>query len=216
MATEAENWLESEREYFAGVQLLRELGASDFIIDLLKSGPDAFNTGKLVVEMQKQICRKPAALPVAEQPEVIEVATDPPGSSTYVPDKNLDKKLRIDGLIKQLWKEVCHLHGQLCVLPPGEQLHQVARAMKLKNLKRQDMWDHLHYFNMNGQWFDELPENQPKPFDCEQEIKNLMANRSKASAHLKKPLTAARKKFILDKIARLNEKIDQLKKMRDA
>lgn len=210
MAITVNDWLKGDRDYFTGIQILQDHQVSAFLIKILSDGPDDYNTPKLLEEIEKL---KPVALPVKPEarPELARQGQAP----IYVPDPSMEKKLRIDARIKQIWKEMCHLHGQLDVLPPGQALHEVTRELMLKKLKRQDLWDHLHYFETNGVWFDDLPENQAKPMDPEQEIKNLMANRSKAAANLKKPLPAAKKTFYENKIAAINVQIDNLKKLRN-
>lgn len=216
MATEVENWLKGDRNYLAGLKLLEQNGVSKFLLDMLQKGPDHYNTPKLLQLIEKLpktsiTAEKQISKPLNTKPEAAHAL---PGPATYRPDKNLEKTLRIKEIIKQLWKEMTHLKAQLPYLPEGEKLYECARDLVTKNLRRQDYWDHLHYFEKNGEWFDELDENAPKPFDLELEIKNLMANRSKASAKLKKPLPAAKIKFYQAKVNLINEKIEKLKKLR--
>lgn len=213
MQIEINAWLKGDRDYYAGVKLFEQYGSSKFMVNLLSSGPDSYNTPKLLSELQILLSEAGEELPAvaiknSKEPEQLEIA------SAYIPDKNLEKKLRIDSIIKQLWKEICHLHGQLGVLPEGEKLYECARQIKLKDLKRQDLWDQLHYYQSNGVWFDELPENIPKPYDLEQAIDNLMSSRSKARKILKKPLTQGKRDYQLKRIAEIDRKIADLKKLR--
>ena len=217
-----ETWLSGDRNYEAGLQLLREHGASDFMIDLLADGPDEYNTPKLLQEI--------LALHILPQPATASQPSPGNGSgsnsredaqwwsvaptTTYLPDHDLEKTIRIKEQIKQLYKEIGHLKPQLIHLPTRLQRYQCATDIATKDLRRQDLWEHLHYFEENGKWFDELPENQPKPFDLERAIKNEMANRSKASAFLDKPQTVVKKAYYEEKVAGHTRKIENLKKLR--
>lgn len=254
MSNTVQSWLNGDRDYAEGVQLLRDHQVSNFLINLLAPGPDAFNTPKLLSEIQKLPATSPAVsqLPamageastashneamaavsdlewqvdsiesilsdLTSQVDAMQAATDNPTSEAgiYTPDYNLEKKMRYDAQIKQLWKEICYLHAQMDLLPEGDQLYQVAQELLVKDMRRADLWNHLHYFNANGVWFDDLPENQPKPENPEQEIRNLMANRSKAKANLKKPQTKAKKQFFQDKVDSLTAEIENLKALRYA
>ncbi len=211
MQNEVTAWLDGDRDYEQGFQLLKTCGASTLLIDLLSDGPGAYNTSKLHAELVKISQAK------SEDTEPASEASPEPTARVQIDDepanqgRNVEKKLRIDRIIKTLWKEICHLHGQLSVLPEGEELHRCAREILTKNLKRQDLWDQLHYFEANGGWFDDLPENQPKPENAEQGIKNLMACRSKARRELKKPLSVAKREHHLRRIAEFNKQIEALK-----
>lgn len=47
-----EQWLNSERDYQEGFELFRKYSTDAFLIRLLSSGPDAYNTSKLKSELQ--------------------------------------------------------------------------------------------------------------------------------------------------------------------
>lgn len=213
MQMEINAWLNGDRDYTAGVELFRISGGSSFLVNLLAIGPDAYNTPKLLTELTRlsEADSPDQSAPLQDQSQALPA---PPANESYTPDNNLEKKLRIDLLLKNIWKEMCHLHGQLSILPEGRRLFECAKLILTKNLKRQDLWDQLHYFEKNNVWFDDLPENQPKPFDLEQEIKNLMASRSKCKARLKKPLPDAKKQHELKKVADFDQKIKDLKSKR--
>jgi hypothetical protein len=138
----------------------------------------------------------------------------------YVPDHDLEKTLRIKKLIKDQFKEITHLRGKLSILPEGAELFECAKLIVTKDMRKQDLWDQLHYFETNGKWFDEQPENQVKDFDpkdsaqLEQKIKNLMASRSKAAAALKKPLPVAMKAHHEKRKADFTRQIEHLKTLR--
>lgn len=217
MSAAAAQWLKSERDYFAGLKILEGSGISAFLVNMLSKGPDQFNTPKLQQLIQRLAENPPATKPepVAPQPALVAPQPDRPGPAVYSPDKDLEKTIRIKEIIKQLFKEMTHLKAQLIHLPEGEKLYECARDLLTKSLRRQDLWDHLHYFEKNGKWFDELPENAPKPFDLEREIKNLMSNRSKASAKLAKPLPPAKAAYYQKKVDEINTRIDKFKKLRD-
>lgn len=46
-------WLKNPSDYFLGLEQLRLHAGSSFIMDILSSGPDSFNTARLYEEMQK-------------------------------------------------------------------------------------------------------------------------------------------------------------------
>ncbi|MGY0037646.1 hypothetical protein [Pedobacter sp. NJ-S-72] len=209
MQKELNIWLNGDQDYHTGVKLLQQYRCSNFLIQLLSSGPDVYNTPKLHSEILK------ARNEVENQPAVISPAQSLTIPTHYKPDRNLEKKMRIDAIIVQLWKEICHLHGQLSVLPEGERLYECANSIMVKDLKRQDLWDQLHYYKLNGVWFDELQENMPKPFNLEQDIKNLMTSRSKAKKMLKKPLPDAKRIYYQGRVSHFDKKIEDLKKLRN-
>jgi len=222
MQPDIQNWLNDNRDYQAGLVLLQKHGKTGFIINLLQKGPDAYNTPRMLVELQKLAESRPPLTIVVGQPDekvaiktVSEPATSNSAPRSYVPDQNLEKKLRINALLKNLWKELTHLHGQLSVLPEGEKLHETAALILTKNLKRQDLWDQLHYFEQNGVWFDELPGNQPKPFDLEQSIKNLMSSRAKAKKILEKPVNKAKREHTERRIAEFDKQLETLRLQRN-
>ncbi len=219
MPDEVLAWLNGGRNYTAGVELLRKYGASKFLIDLLSSGPDAFNTPKLLKEMQKIEIQEPGAGRQDEK-EVVPSAAISTSKKPYTPDHNLEKKLRIQKIIKDLLKEITHLRGRLVVLPEGDELYECAKLVLTRDLKKRDLWDQLHYFENNGVWFDELPENQVKDFDpadkqqLEQKIKNLMASRSKVSKLLKKPWPVGVKAHHEKRKAEFDRQIEHFKSLR--
>ncbi|HVW97507.1 MAG TPA: hypothetical protein VHA56_16155 [Mucilaginibacter sp.] len=202
--------MKGDRNYDAGLALLRAAGITGFVMDMLTDGPDEYNTIKLSEEIERLSGSLPAA-PVMPSPEEVNI---------HAEAEELEKVLRVKSMIKQLFKEIVHLRGRLPVLPEGDELHECARAILFKDLKRQDLFDQLHYFEKHGHWFDELPENRQRPFDAtdkkqlERKIKNLMGNRCKAADNLKKPQTAAKRKFYQEKIAGINREIDKLKALR--
>lgn len=270
MIEQIDTWLNGNRDYNSGLSLLQHVNASKFLVDVLSTGPDAFNTPKLLKELQKhraaifeskqQIADVPSyTVPpwrkIIEDREFIEevksfigdqVVSKMPDSndllddvqyliedhletSGYKPETpapyrsnhDLEKKLRIDSQIKLLWKEITHLHGQLTVLPDGDQKYEVAKGIRLKDRKIQDLRDHLEYFTREGKWFDELPENQAHTFDpkdpaqLEKEIKNQMANRAKSAAHLKRPLSVAKRKYHQDRYNKFDQQVKYLKSLRN-
>jgi hypothetical protein len=194
MAT-IETWLTDGRNYFEGLQILRDHGASEFMIGLLEDGPDEYNTPKLHAEI----------LALHKKDEAV---------ISYSPNPDLEKTLRYKEQIRQLFKEISHLKGQLINLPEGPKLYECARLIVTKDLRKQDLWEHLHYFETNGVWFDDLPENKPKPFNLERQIKNVMANRSKAAGYLKQPQPVAKKLHYEQKIAAFNKELETLIKQR--
>lgn len=212
-------WLNSDRDYAAGYELLVTGGATGLMVSLLSSGPDIVNTPKLLSELQKLkagfLISAEAAV-ICEALEVQPPALAPPGAPAApprLPGNDLDKKLRIDAEIKQLWKEMCHLHGQLAILPEGKELYECARELRHKDLKRKDLYDQLHYFEQNGTWFDvrhpatkEVDTTDPE--QLEREIKNAMGNRSKAAKNLDRPLPVAERKHYQEKF----DKFDKLTK----
>lgn len=216
MQKDIQNWLDGTRNYAEGVEILKNCGGSPFLINLLSAGPDAYNTPKLLAELTALHLKvKPGTLPEPqpEQGTSPEPETEEP-AAPYIPDHDLEKKLRIKKMITEIWKEMCHCHGQLSILPEGRQLFEVSKMLLTKELKKNDLWDQLHYFENTGKWFDELPENQPKPFDREQKIKNLMASRSKCTARLKKPLPESKRQHEQKKIADFDKRINDLRSLR--
>jgi hypothetical protein len=211
MASDALSWLNSNRDYTSGLQILRSAGVSDFLLDVLESGPDNFNTPTLLEEISNLVKIAPINSP--EEPLVNETTTDLPVPKEF---DSLEKKIRLDQQIRDLFKEITHVHGQLSVLPEGERLFEAAYLVLTTDLKKQRLWDQLHYYKNNGHWFDELAENKPKPEDLEQEIKNAMANRSKAKGNLKNPLPAAKKEYYQAIVADWTKVIDGLRSQRNA
>lgn len=211
MATSASKWLIGDRVYDTGVQILRDRGASAFMIDLLSSGPDHFNTTKLINELTKVAELEE---PAAPDPDETPAAPVLPGPVTRSPAYDLEKKLKIDRQIRQQMKELAHLHGRLSLTAEGKDLYELAKEIRILDLQKQRLWDQLHYFNNKGEWFDELPENEVKPEDIEQEIKNLMARRSKAKKELKFPLPDEKKEFYQAKIDELTKAIAKLREAR--
>lgn len=214
MATTAAEWLIGTRDYDAGIEILKAAGASDFLLDLLASGPDPYNTPRLLQEIEQLASQAPASmdLPALDEEQAATAATAKP--APYTPDKDLEKTIRYKERIRQLFKEMNHLKGQLPTLPEGPQLLACARGIVKRDLRKQDLWEHLHYFEQNGKWFDELPENQPKPFDLEKAIKNAMSNRSKALAALKKPLPVVMRDHYTQKAAEFDKKVNDLISLR--
>ncbi len=208
-------WLNGNRNFFDGLTLLQQYGATKFILDLLSTGPSAFNTPKLLKELQKIPAPAITAGPVAAAPAARpKPAPERPASSIYKPDHNLEKQLRIKAQIKTLYKEINHQHAKLSVLPEGDELYRCALDVVTKQLRKQDLWQHLHYFEQNGKWFDELPENQVEEFDpndpeqLERKIKNLMASRSKVTKDLKKPWPKAQEDHLKRRQADFTKKIE--------
>ncbi|MBS7565146.1 hypothetical protein KHS38_12095 [Mucilaginibacter sp. Bleaf8] len=226
MIEKIDTWLNSERDYEAGYELLKAGGASGLLINILKSGPDAFNTPKLLAELEKLRSKlsnteletaASAQVPLLEvQKPVIPSPPDQQSKDAH----NLEKKLQVDKQIKQLWKEICHLHGQLSVLPEGDQLYECARDLLLKDLKRKDLYDQLHYFETKGVWFDEVRGNGPATFDpkgpdqLHREIKNAMSNRSKAARELNRPLPVAERNYHQGRFDEFNKKVQHLQSLR--
>lgn len=213
MATDASSWLNSKRDYTAGLEILCAAGISGFLLEVLETGPDNFNTPKLLEEIQNLNKRKPAAPVDQPAPGHQAEAREEQAPAT---GNNLEKKIRMDQDIRDLFKEMSHVHGQLSVLPEGAQLFEAAYFVLTTDLKKQRLWDHLHFYKNNGHWFSDLPENQPKPENLEQEIKNAMANRSKAKRQLKNPLPAAKKEYYGAVVADWTKVIDDLKSQRNA
>ncbi|RVU01091.1 hypothetical protein EOD41_10785 [Mucilaginibacter limnophilus] len=213
MAKTATAWLSGDQDYHEGLEILKLTGASAFMLGLLNSGPDNYNTPKLKQELEI-IAGNEVIESLIEVTPVPPVTEPPAASEQYTPNNNLEKKLRIDGMIRQLFKEITHLHGKLSVVPEGDELFQIAKQIKIKKLKKQDLFDQLHYFNENGVWFDNKPQDDPDPENLEQAIKNLMSQRSKVKPHLKKPLPADVRERYEKKIAALTAKIEALIKKR--
>jgi hypothetical protein len=216
-----QSWLTGNRNYFDGLQLLREHGATEFMLELLADGPDEYNTPKLLQELTALHLIQPS-VPVAHpmpgngsgSNERLNAQFWNIPSPTYVPDHNLEKTIRIKEQIKQLFKEIGHLKPQLLTARTRAKRYELARELATRDMRKQDLWEHLHYFEENGVWFDELPENQPKPYNLERDIKNQMANRTKTQKYLDSPLPVAKRKFYQAKLDAINLKIDNLKKLR--
>ena len=202
------SWLTGGRNYNEGLQLLRKHGASDFMLELLGDGPGEYNTPKLLQELIALRVDMPPAQICADEPPA------PPVPVTYVPNHDLEKTIRIKEQIKQLFKEIAHLKPQLLHAPTTAKRYEIARELATRDMRKQDHWEHLHFFEENGKWFDELPENQAKPYDLEKDIKNQMSNRTKTQKYLDSPQPAAKKKFYQEKLAAINLKIEKLKKLR--
>jgi hypothetical protein len=215
MATTAAEWLKSNRNYSMGLEILRSAGISDFMLEMLSEGPDTFNTPQLLQEIEKLSAAYVATDKELDLPIPIPDDTEGRSATGDISNHNLEKKMCTDAMIRELWKEICHLHGQLAILPEGDQLYQVANLLLVKEMKKTRLWNQLHYFTTNGHWFDELPENQPKPEDLEQEIKNAMSNRAKAKKKLKEPLQVAKKEYYSTKVAEWDVIITNLKLQRD-
>ncbi len=215
MPNEVLTWLNSNRDYFDGLALLQKYGATKFILELLAPGPSPFNTPKLLKELQKLPTPvQVVATVAADQPALPRPATDCQTTATYKLDHNLEKELRIKKQIKTLYKEINHLRGKLSALPEGDELCQCALDVVTKDLRKQDLWQHLHYFQQNGKWFDEQPENQVQEFDVndpeqlERKIKNLMASRSKVTGDLKKPWPKAKEDHVKRRQADFTKEIE--------
>lgn len=114
-----------------------------------------------------------------------------------------------------------HLHGKLSLIPEGDQLFQVAQTIIKKSLKNQDLFAQIHYYNNNGVWWDELPENQRLEFDpndkeqLEQKIKNVMSYRAKAKKLIRQVMPVAKKEHHLKRIAAFNAELKKLKAYRN-
>lgn len=61
-------WLKNPSDYFSGLELLKLHAGNSFILDILSSGPDSFNTTRLYEEMQKVL----TTLQTAEKKREIE------------------------------------------------------------------------------------------------------------------------------------------------
>ncbi len=225
MLEKIDTWLAGDRDYHAGFELLKAGGASALILDLLGSGPDHFNTSKLLTEIGKLRDKQPAITPETQpEPEAMDLPTPPERDqvepASVEPSADLARKLAIDAQLRTLWKEMSHLHGQLSVLPEGQQLYQCAAAIQRKDLQRRTLFDHLHYFEVNGTWFDEQLEERTKekdltdPAQLEQAINNAKSNKSKAGKQLKRPLPVAERQYHQGRFDEFDRLLKHLRSLR--
>ncbi|MBE7178191.1 MAG: hypothetical protein INR69_17445, partial [Mucilaginibacter polytrichastri] len=96
------------------------------------------------------------------------------------------------------------------------QRYYFANRLMYLDDQRQHLFGQVDHFEQTGLFFDELPENQPKPYDLEQEIKNVMSYRAKKKTELKKTANPDQRDRLKKRIAEYDQQLEQLRAQRHA
>lgn len=215
-------WFQRKGSYDEGLLLLKENGGSSLTVAMLEMGEDEYNFELLSNSLskilnQEEVSISPAPVEPPPAPLVSNPNQEPENVHTVTSQRDaaadIAKKLELKKEAGKLWNEMGHLKGAMTLIRPGKALHKIARQILDLNMKRQDIWDQIDFFEEHGYWFEERQATLPPP-DLEQQIKNVMSYRTKAHKKLEKPLTRSEREFLLSRIEKFNKEIEELKKKR--
>lgn len=173
-------WLNSSRDYLAGISLYASYGTNNFLKKLFQSGPDAYNKKKLVEELQK------LAGKVAQMPNFVEESIKPPPTASLEEHaKYLSLLRKRDDIVRQIDRNM----GLLDISNNKQVLHETAKQILRLHQTKTEIWAQIDFFDEHGCF--ELPAEK-KEISRDKEIQLLYQAISKANKRLKNPDSPSR------------------------
>jgi hypothetical protein len=205
------DWLNSDKNYFKGIDLYLQLGTSDFYKKLLPQRDDEFNRKKLIELL--------TALSPGTRSEVRSQKSEvkPTEPIQQVSDKKADNS-RYLALIKKkgdLYTVLNMLKNQSRFLPDGEELRKCAVDILVTNQKLMECWALIDHYQDNG-CFEVKAESEKPKVDPVKEIQYLRQSISKCRSRLKSQGCrdkAATEQLLNEQLGRLAELSPKKKKL---
>lgn len=229
--TSITTWLQGNRNYAEGLELLKRLQPGSLTVLILEAGDDDYNQNLLIDEIKKHESNSNctgSAEKVFDPRQYVDILhncgsdssnTESSGISTSLEPRNTaadtEKRITLKKEAGRLWQEMAHTKGSMALLRGGKALHRQARSLLLLNEKRQRIWDEIDFFDENGYWHGEKTVAVNKPANLEQLIKNQMTYRTKAEKELARPQIKSKREYLEGRIAKFNAEIDRLKSLRE-
>ncbi|TXI14820.1 MAG: hypothetical protein E6Q66_04695 [Pedobacter sp.] len=166
-------WLDSPRDYVAGISLYELHGTNSFLKKRFRSGPDAYNKQKLAEELQKLVGK------VSSPPKLEEEGPKPPQANLQEDQaKYLALLRKRDDIVRQIERNKAVL--DLSTSQPI--LFETAKQLLKLHQKKCEIWTQIDFFQAHG--YFETPEKE-HPVVREKEKQLLHQAISKAKKRLK-------------------------------
>lgn len=195
-----QTWLNSSREYLAGVSLYVTYGTNNFLKKRFQSSPDAYSKQKLAEELQKLVGKVGLTIQVVEGGP-----KPPPTNSQEEHAKYLALLRKRDEIVRQIDRNMALLDFS----NNKNVLHETAKQILRLHQTKTEIWAQIDFYQEHGCF--ELPP-QKKEQSRDKEIQLLYQAISKANKRLKNPDYKNRTKTaqLRDKhLKRLNELKEQ-------
>lgn len=200
---EIKSWLNSDRDYSTGLNILKRYSNSPMLV-LLSKGEDAFNKKKLTQLIYTSLEEFEKHLPVG--PEVTHKNDLYPKQD----NKATTKIISLTAERKALYIEVNHLKSKTIYTPEGDGLKDLAFEIVKKWQRIDEIWSIIDNYNETGELPQDarevLVEKYNDPIKLKQQQSNLRSNISKIAKKIKAAGSDAK---------RIEELIDRKKKFED-
>jgi hypothetical protein len=199
------DWLNSDRDFTAGVALYAQLGGSALYQRMFATtGASDTNKARLLTELQK--LAGAAQVPVPDPPAPAK--PNPVAAARPAPTKEAESRRYLELLKKRdlLYRKLDHLHVQKRFLPDGDALRDCAFSILSTHQQISECWTQIDYY----QEYDTFPDLKAKPVRSKDtEIQYLRVSISKAQSRLKQP--GCRNREQTERL--LKQKQDELSKL---
>lgn len=193
-------WLNSSRDYLAGVSLYTTYGTNNFLKKRFQSSPDAYSKQKLAEELQKLVRKASSTF------QVVEESPKPP------PTNSQEEHAKYLALLRKRYDTVRQIDRNMALLDFSSNknvLHETAKQILRLHQTKTETWAKIDFYQEHD-CFEIIPEKKEQSRD--KEIQLLYQAISKANKRLKNPdyKTRARTEALKNKhLKRLSELKEQ-------